>query len=224
MKKAFTLAEVLITLGIIGIVAALTLPNLIGSYKKQETVSRLKKTYSILNQALLMSEKDNDVYKNWNTPIEIGKQQYFEKYWKPYIKLAKYCDTYTSCSFKNPAPWLYLDGSGVQVSIGMDSVRIPFYLQDGTFVVIGETNPFTNGEAEHTQYIWIDTNGYKPPNTMGKDFFRFAITTKTGKIDPDGIGNSDENIQKHCSKDGNGVTCAAKIISDGWEIKDDYPW
>ena len=45
MKKAFTLAEVLITLGIIGIVAAMTLPTLIGKYQKKQTVTQLKKAY-----------------------------------------------------------------------------------------------------------------------------------------------------------------------------------
>ena len=43
MKKAFTLAEVLITLGIIGVVAAMTMPSLIQNYKERETVSKVKK-------------------------------------------------------------------------------------------------------------------------------------------------------------------------------------
>lgn len=45
---AFTLAEVLITLGIIGVVAAMTLPTLINNYRKQETIAKLKKVYSVL--------------------------------------------------------------------------------------------------------------------------------------------------------------------------------
>ena len=48
-KIAFTLAEVLITLGIIGVVAALTLPTLISNYKKQTYVTGLQKAYSVLN-------------------------------------------------------------------------------------------------------------------------------------------------------------------------------
>ena len=48
---AFTLAEVLITIGIIGIVAAMTLPGVITSYQKQETVSRLKKVYATVGSA-----------------------------------------------------------------------------------------------------------------------------------------------------------------------------
>lgn len=43
MKKAFTMPEVLITLGIIGIVAAITLPALIGKYQKIQTINQLKK-------------------------------------------------------------------------------------------------------------------------------------------------------------------------------------
>ncbi|MDR1327709.1 MAG: prepilin-type N-terminal cleavage/methylation domain-containing protein, partial [Heliobacteriaceae bacterium] len=57
MKKyAFTLSEVLITLGIIGVVAALTMPSLITKYEKQVTVTRLKKFYSIHMQTLKMTE------------------------------------------------------------------------------------------------------------------------------------------------------------------------
>ena len=54
-KNGFTLAEVLITLGIIGVVASMTLPVLIQNNKNKEVESRLKKVYSVMNQAILMS-------------------------------------------------------------------------------------------------------------------------------------------------------------------------
>ena len=53
MQKGFTLAEVLITLGIIGIVAALTLPSMINNSNKKEFEALLKKQYSALQQAVL---------------------------------------------------------------------------------------------------------------------------------------------------------------------------
>lgn len=56
MKKGFTLAEVLITLGIIGVVAALTMPVLMANYKKQQTVTQLKKVYSALQQSVQISQ------------------------------------------------------------------------------------------------------------------------------------------------------------------------
>ena len=66
MKKGFTLAEVLITLGIIGIVAAMTLPSLINNYKKRETVEKLKTTYSLISNAMERAKADYGLeYKDW---------------------------------------------------------------------------------------------------------------------------------------------------------------
>ena len=59
MKKGFTLAEVLITLGIIGVVAAMTIPTLMTKYAKQRTETQLVKFYSMMNQTLRMSVADN---------------------------------------------------------------------------------------------------------------------------------------------------------------------
>ena len=66
MRKAFTLAEVLITLGVIGLVAAMTLPSLIGNYQKKEPVVRLKVAYSLLNQAIEQSQQINGDISSWN--------------------------------------------------------------------------------------------------------------------------------------------------------------
>ena len=60
-KNAFTLAEVLITLGIIGVVAALTLPSLIQNYQKQVWVNQLKKSYSTISQGFYKIMSDNSV-------------------------------------------------------------------------------------------------------------------------------------------------------------------
>ena len=59
-RNGFTLAEVLITLGIIGIVAALTIPTLIANTKSQQFRSQFKKTLSTLNQAGLMAKAQYD--------------------------------------------------------------------------------------------------------------------------------------------------------------------
>ena len=66
-KPAFTLAEVLVTLGIIGVVAAITMPSLVTHYKEKQTVVALKKFYSILEQAIRLNQIDNpDDYSGEN--------------------------------------------------------------------------------------------------------------------------------------------------------------
>ena len=57
MKKGFTLAEVLITIGVIGIVAAMTLPMLLVNHREKEMVTRLKKVYTNISQAMQRAMK-----------------------------------------------------------------------------------------------------------------------------------------------------------------------
>ena len=64
-KKAFTLAEVLITLGIIGVVAAMTIPTLINAQQEKATITKLKKTYSVLQQALLSAQQEYGDVPSW---------------------------------------------------------------------------------------------------------------------------------------------------------------
>lgn len=88
-KKAFTLAEVLITLGIIGVVAALTIPTLVQKYKKSVVETKLAKFYSTVNQALELSQIDNGRVEDWeplpNHDLEAAKK-WFDKYLLAYIK------------------------------------------------------------------------------------------------------------------------------------------
>ena len=76
-NNGFTLAEVLITLGIIGVVAALTMPALIGNYKRQQTIQQLKKVYSVLGQAYNRAVADYGDGTEWD---EITPQTAFNYY------------------------------------------------------------------------------------------------------------------------------------------------
>ena len=109
-RPAFTLAEVLITLGIIGIVASLTMPTLIANYKKQETISRLKKAYSIINQALKLSEAQNGEYSQWEDGQSLGADAYLQKYWLPYFNILKICYSFKECGYTNKFPYKELKG------------------------------------------------------------------------------------------------------------------
>ena len=101
-KIAFTLAEVLITLGIIGVVAALTIPTLMANHRKQVVETRLAKFYSTMNQAIKMAEVDYGDVRQWDeleggfnededgNPTTSKALAWFEKYLKPYLKYTKY--------------------------------------------------------------------------------------------------------------------------------------
>lgn len=102
MKKAFTLAEVLITLGIIGVVAAMTLPALIQNNNNKVVETRLKKFYSVINQAIIMAEVDYGDKKIWYQDLKGAEtdnegniiegssesEKWFKKYLAPYMKIA----------------------------------------------------------------------------------------------------------------------------------------
>lgn len=90
-RIAFTLAEVLITLGIIGVVAALTLPTVIKNYQKHVTITRLQKAYSILGQVAQKSIADNG-----SIDLVAGEavnattvETFFATYWLPYFNGVK---------------------------------------------------------------------------------------------------------------------------------------
>ncbi len=227
MKRAFTLAEVLITLGIIGIVAAMTLPILIAKYQKMETVERLKKVYNNLSQAIIMSEADNGSIEYWD--FTLNSADFFTKYlqkYMPNILNIRYSDIMNEVKYKRPngsieSSFNPLAGSAMVVS-----------LKDGTLFYCSIAGVYNKSKP-----IFIDINGMKSPNIIGRDFFGFSITKDNKrKLVPYGsYGEADmpmtdmtrESAMKGsyaCSRSGRGQFCAALIMLDGWEIKDDYPW
>ena len=95
-KKAFTLAEVLITLGIIGIVASMTLPTLIQKNQDKELISRTKKAYSELTNALLLAQRDLGTVGDNSTLFNTtDTSQIVAENLKKYFKGAFYCKNYS---------------------------------------------------------------------------------------------------------------------------------
>lgn len=84
-KFGFTLAEVLITLGVIGVVAALTLPSVVANYQKQKTVSFVKKFYNEINNAIKLSVAENGDVDLWMQPARDNSYQENLEFVKNYI-------------------------------------------------------------------------------------------------------------------------------------------
>ncbi len=223
MKRGFTLAEVLITLGIIGVVAAMTLPTLITNYQKRATVAKLKRAYSVIKQAYLMS------YDQVGDPaadeaFAMGADNYFKTYWAPYIK-GTVCKNYQECGYSSNTPWLESSGSKVTTGAVNPEARTTFYTNDGFLYVVFIFEYGSKGHYAST-YVICDINGGKGPNQLGKDVFYFQrlADEKGNDMQFYGYNNSDANINKSCSTKGSGHFCAEKIRRDGWKILKDYPW
>ena len=231
MKKGYTLAEVLITLGVIGVVAAVTLPTLIQNHQKQQTVSKLKKAYTVLSQAYKMSTIDNGDFENWDLENYTNSNDFVEKFFKPYLKTIKTCNTPNECNYtKNIygrkcgssycSVWGCLEGKCVSkwYKNGITSL----VLSDGTYIFFETIDSYGNPVTTSYRSVYIDTNGPKGPNTYGKDFFSFEIN-KNGLFSK-GYDLSTQELNSNCSLNGLRSRCASKIIRDGWQISKDYPW
>lgn len=243
IKPGFTLAEVLITLGIIGVVASLTIPVLIDKFEKQATIEGYKKAYSTLTNAVKMSETENGSIDGWDFPTTFDDNNqllaFLKIYILPYMSISKRCELNYNCFVKPKRP--------DEISFGPVS-PVQYVLNDGTaieFFNMGFAHaPTTAGKIS----IFVDINGSKKPNTMGKDVFSFLLASKAatyyngangdlarnvkiGGIYPDGYGVNITGVHyqyRGCGKDVAygyaGAYCGMKIIQDGYQIKGDYPW
>lgn len=225
ISKGFTLAEVLITLGIIGVVAAITIPNLITEHQKRTTVTKLQKAISVMNQAYRLSY-DELGEPSLDESFAMG-QKYFKTYWAPYIKTSSLCNTYQECGYDSLTPWTFADGSKDTTYVVMNSYNCSFYTMDGIFYVVVVAGGKSGGGLMPSDTIYVDVNGGKKPNVWGKDVFRLTRVIKDnggGGVQPFYYTNSNSVINSDCSKKGKGYTCAEKIKRAGWKIDKDYPW
>ncbi len=243
MKKSFgfTLAEVLVTLGIIGVVAAMTLPVLMANYQKQQTVVKLKKAYSILGQVAQKAIADNgDVSLVAGEEVSSDNvKDFFTTYWLTYFNAPKIYNRADDWQTSKIDGWEYvgLNGKPYDVSIMTDysAGRIFFVTQDNMsfFIRIMDWKLEYDDEGNVTsrtavysskQVVCVDINGVKAPNTVGKDMFIFLVDFQNGEVYPSLGKSSAASINENCAKSAIGISCAAKIMRDGWKIKSDYPW
>ena len=208
---AFTLAEVLITLGIIGIVAAMVIPSLITNYQKTYYLNKLKKVYAILNQAYKQSYDENgESFQSEISDSDEKKQEMFNKYWAPYIKTATICETYKQCGYKeNTIRGLDKKDSGDIVA----KDRFAFQTADGTVYIIY----FKNRLAP---WVIVDLDGgFRGPNVFSKDSFIFTRNPDKGIVEL----RHDDLATSQCSKDARGYNCGYEIFINNWKYPKDYP-
>ena len=225
-KSAFTLAEVLITLGIIGVVAAMTLPALIQKQNDAAIIASLKKNYSVLSQALVKSQLNLGFFETWQidisdaNPEEGGTPVNMKNVYdaiKPELKVLKECEDTAGCWHKGITK--NLGGANVgRDSIGIGNGIFIFKLADGANISIDDhgsnyiTTVFGLNYNKSAYVFWIDANGDKRPNTVGRDIFAFVLTNK-GLIPAGSYSNDYCNPQSTAPF--SGTTCTAKVIAEG---------
>lgn len=221
-NNAFTLAEVLITLGIIGVVAAMTLPALVNRVNGAQNRTALLKSYSIFTQALQSLE----AAQGYPAKRANYAHHTLAPSLKKYLKIAKDCnlsscvggttegnDTLVSAVYKN------YNQSAYAPSYFFDDGQ--YLLNDGMILMI-EDNTATGGSNTGTgsMFLTVDVNGLKKkPNAWGHDLFTFQIMNDSGKLMPMGAeGTVYSDVNRYCSKTSterlNGIACTHKAITD----------
>lgn len=213
--RAFTMAEVLITLGIIGIVATMTLPSLTGNYQNKIIESQLKKGYSTISQALNLMYLDSgeDI-----TPQNYPSNTFAEKF-KKYLAINQYSknsditgtntDDYNlSNVYKNYNNTVAADASLLDEGQMIINDSMAIFIQNSHVLQVGIL-------------ITIDVNGIKKrPNKWGHDLFTFRIDEK-GRLIATEEPNSTYrygNQKRYCSVKSttkqNGLACTYYAIND----------
>ena len=201
-KAAFTLAEVLITLGIIGVVAAITLPSLIQRNVEKQRVAQLKKAYSELSQAYNLAIAENGAPTEWGMGGMYEEKSHYimAKNMRKFLKLSVDCvdmtaeQTRVNCGHDN----LYRNNS-YQYGKG---IRRLVVLSDGVIVNIRTYSGLCNVQYSAIKnvcgVISVDLNGATPPNRNGEDKFEIFITRDS--LVPEGIDGASHAFEIACNK------------------------
>lgn len=186
-RIAFTLAEVLITLGIIGIVAALTMPALIGKYQQKALISQLKKSYSTLHNTINLLNVENGVpyecyYSNTDGFHVSECNEFYEQFFKK-LNIIKTCavrDKGCRAEYKNVAQVLAEGGKQLNGACSHHvEGSIGYNLNDGSILYILSIESDNLGfNNQNATFIAVDVNGVKGPNRWGYDLFYLNLSRK----------------------------------------------
>lgn len=198
--KSFTLSEVLITLGIIGIVASFTIPTLVNNSLKEQTVNKLKKFYTEQLQAIKLSELDNGPTSAW---AGSDANVMFNTFLAPYIKK-------TSIN-------IYSDHIIVSLNNGTDVS----YHCSGDIDVAVYLNGYNKSKTNGKDIFWfMIKRGGQTPELQPFDWGPTSNGRGTGREKwSQGVYACNSSVDP-----ADRYWCAGLILYDGWQIKSDYPY
>ena len=204
-KFAFTLAEVLITLGIIGVVAAMTMPSLIANYQEKQRVSQLKKVYSALSQAFVTAVQENGTPDEWGMGDMYDENSHLimANNFKKHLKLSQDCTNMNGTQARKVCGMQDNAGKNNNLEIvGASSQAKAIILNDGT--IVGFRHYEANcamgfGDLKNVcGILLVDLNGQKRPNSGGYD--QFNIYVAKDKLVPLGFKGDCLTFEKACNR------------------------
>ena len=227
MKNSFTLAEVLITLGIIGVVAALTLPTLIQEHAKKVVETRLAKFYSAINQAITLAEVDYGDREYWyakyddldtdikGRPVKgkTDREKWVNKYLTPYMKI-----TETKYDAEDYPIFYLADGGSFSYHHATSLNDWNFYTKD--FFKCTKNGRKANRGVCNFPFVYCPTCKSQGWELLGRTFEPYKWSWDGTR---EGFINGITNGQYRACNTSNQVFCAAYIQYNGWKIPDDYP-
>ena len=225
-KCAFTLAETLITLVIVGIIAAITVPMLIAKYIEQQTVSAVRNFYSDISQAYQNAVTENGSPTTWDLNHNSGI--HILNILEPHLQLIKKCEgghcfpdvmyksLNSNINFRNIYT-AYDTSSYVNSAILNNGTIFFIYTHDGECISKSGT---INQLQNICGFIRADINGAKSPNQAGKDLFSFYFTKNAiipigTKFEDDTSNSMNSKCSIGSSDISNGYSCAAWVIEKG---------
>lgn len=231
--KGFTLAEVLVTLGIIGVVASITMPTLVQNYQKKAFATQLHKVYNELNQAGLSFLNSKNALRMSEAGFSGNEQNFLESAFRVVNNCGNSTTNCLAPSYKS------IDGKSIGHIGKKGTIKSCVSIASGASICIGTAiigglgidskGTMSLGAAR----VYVDTNGLKGPNTYGRDFFDFVINQdgSAGMIDGVfGVGvNSDlTTLKNNCVKyielnegqdmNANDGACFNYLVKNNWEM------
>jgi len=200
----FTLAEVLVTLGIIGVVSALTIPTLVKNHQRQTYTVQLQKVFNELSQAAEQVKVDSNSPNLRESRLRRNGSAFLLN---NYFKTTQRCNAASlgDC-FSND--YINMNGSNVTIGNFIPAGSSCATIASGASICVGTMS------AAGWINVAADINGKQGPNVVGRDLFTLAITNDGNVVAP---GNASVGT---CSAavDGDYGACLAQIIKDGWKM------
>lgn len=225
ITKAFTLAEVLIVMGIIGIIAEITIPVLVKDFQEKTYISQLRRTYSILGQAYSMARADNGEVNTWPVTCMNDVANIFV----PYLQTVKTVITpnndngnATTMGYKSAILDLRKNSSiaWMHAQVQLKSGEMLWFTSAVTpSSGLTCSSATGSGWSGTCFFITVDTNGLKGPNRWGVDVF--SLQASLTSISPFGGANSIATGWKFCDPSAdvaawgyisNGAACGAWVL------------